>query len=203
MAVNAARRPSWIALALAIFGFGCLLFYGIATLSAWRYQQHAKAQMDRELAAAPSALFAPLARGELIGRVDIPRLKLSAAVAEGDDDKTLRKAIGHLPETPLPWHRRGNVAIAAHRDGLFRRLEHVRVNDEIRVVTRFGEYYYRVKRTRIVDPADTWVIAHTPTPTITLITCYPFSFVGNAPQRFIVQAELDVTGSALSGKVVR
>jgi sortase A len=203
MAVNATRRPSWIALALAGFGFGCLLFYGIATLSAWRYQQHAKAQMDRELAAPHSAKVAPLARGELIGRVDIPRLKLSAAVAEGDDDKTLRKAIGHLPETPLPWHRRGNVAIAAHRDGLFRRLEHVRVNDEIRVVTRFGEYYYRVKRTRIVDPDDTWVIAHTPTPTITLITCYPFSFVGNAPQRFIVQAELDVTGSALSGRVVR
>jgi sortase A len=95
------------------------------------------------------------------------------------------------------------VAIAAHRDGLFRRLEHVRVNDEIRVVTRFGEYFYRVKRTRIVDPDDMWVIAHTPTPTITLITCYPFSFVGNAPQRFIVQAELDITGSALSGRVVR
>jgi sortase A len=203
MAVNATRRPSWIALALAVFGFGCLLFYGIATLSAWRYQQHAKAQMDRALAAPHSAMFAPLARGELIGRVDIPRLKLSAAVAEGDDDKTLRKAIGHLPETPLPWHRRGNVAIAAHRDGLFRRLEHVRVNDEIRVVTRFGEYFYRVKRTRIVDPDDMWVIAHTPTPTITLITCYPFSFVGNAPQRFIVQAELDITGSALSGRVVR
>jgi sortase A len=147
----------------------------------------------------------PLEPGELIGRIDIPRLKVSAAVAEGDDEKTLGKAVGHLPETPLPWHRRGNVALAAHRDGLFRPLEKVRLNDEVRVVTLRGEYHYRVKRTHIVQPDDVWVLAHTDTPTITLITCYPFSFVGHAPQRFIVQAELvgQITGSVLTGTVVQ
>ena len=143
--------------------------------------------------------------GEIIGRVDIPRLKLSAAVAEGDDDKTLGNAVGHLPDTPLPWHRRGNVALAAHRDGLFRSLEGIRLNDDIRVVTSRGEFNYRVTKTHIVDPDDVWVIAPTDTPTMTLITCYPFSFVGNAPRRFIVKAELvdDPAGSALTGSVVR
>jgi LPXTG-site transpeptidase (sortase) family protein len=147
----------------------------------------------------------PLARGDVIGRVDIPRLKLSAAVAEGDDDTTLGKAVGHLPDTPLPWQRRGNVALAAHRDGLFRRLEKIRLQDDVRIVTPRGEYHYRVKNTRIVDPGDVWVIAPTETPTITLITCYPFSFVGNAPKRFVVQAELIgyVAGSMLKGSVVQ
>ena len=147
----------------------------------------------------------PLKTGEIIGRVDIPRLRLSAAVAEGDDDKTLGNAVGHLPDTPLPWHRRGNVALAAHRDGLFRSLEGVRLNDDVRVVTSRGEFHYRVTKTHIVDPDDVWVIAPTDTPTITLITCYPFAFIGNAPRRFIVQAELveDPGGSVLKGSVVR
>jgi sortase A len=146
----------------------------------------------------------PLAPGELIGRVDIPRLGLSAAVAEGDDDKTLSKAAGHLPDTPLPWRLQGNVGVAAHRDGLFRRLEAIRLDDDVRFVTSRGEYHYRVKETYIVDPDDVWVLAPTGVATITLITCYPFSFVGHAPQRFVVQAELvgEVPGSALAGLVV-
>ena len=113
-----------------------------------------------------------------------------------------KSAVGHLPDTPLPWHRRGNVALAAHRDGLFRPLEKIRIEDDVRIVTARGEYHYRVKKTHIVDPDDVWVIAPTDTPTITLITCYPFSFVGNAPQRFIVQAELveDFGGAALADR---
>jgi sortase A len=193
-----------ISLALAAFGVACLLFSGIATLSAWRYQHNAKAELSREATVERSApALKPPAHGELIGRIEIPRLKLSAAVAEGDDDKTLAKAVGHLPETPLPWHRHGNMALAAHRDGLFRRLEHIRPNDEVRVVTPRGDFFYSVRRTRIVEPDDVSVIAHTAAPTITLITCYPFSFVGNAPQRFVVQAELvgDVTGRPLKGTV--
>ena len=116
-----------------------------------------------------------------------------------------RSAVGHLPDTPLPWQRRGNVALAAHRDGLFRPLENIRIDDDVRIVTPRGEFHYRVTKTHIVDPDDVWVIAPTDTPTITLITCYPFSFVGNAPRRFIVQAELveDIGGAALAGSVVR
>lgn len=204
----------WVSRALLAMGLACLIFYSAVTVYTWRYQRAAKSQLERMIsiertaAAVPDhapSVSKPLERGEIIGRVDIPRLKVSAAVAEGDDDKTLGKAVGHLPDTPLPWQRRGNVALAAHRDGLFRRLEGIRMDDDVRVVTARGEYHYRVKKTRIVDPDDVWVIAPTATPTITLITCYPFSFVGNAPQRFVVQAELTgyVAGSALKGSVIQ
>jgi len=201
-----------LAKVLAAFGVACLLVYGIATLRTWRYQREAKAEVEQmvkvqertpEVAEELPETEPPLAVGELIGRVDVPRLGVSAAVAEGDDERTLSKAVGHLPDTPLPWQRYGNVGLAAHRDGLFRRLEHVRLNDEVLLVTPRGEYHYRVTKTHIVDPDDVWVLAPTPHPTITLITCYPFAFIGNAPQRFIVQAELvgHLAGSALTGSV--
>jgi sortase A len=207
------RRYLWLNRVLIAFGLALGIFYSVVTVHTWRYQRAAKSHVEQMISVdrPPAArehvpdVLKPPAIGSLIGRVDIPRLKLSAAVAEGDDDKTLGKAVGHLPDTPLPWHRRGNVALAAHRDGLFRKLEKIRLNDDIRVVTPRGEFHYRVTKTHIVDPDDVWVIAPTDTPTITLITCYPFSFVGNAPQRFIVKAELvgDVAGSVLTGSVVR
>jgi LPXTG-site transpeptidase (sortase) family protein len=199
--------------ALSALGLACLIFYSVVTVHTWRYQRAAKSQVEEMISIErpPAArehipnVLKPLEPGEIIGRVDIPRLRLSAAVAEGDDEKTLGKAVGHLPETPLPWHRRGNVALAAHRDGLFRPLEKIRLDDDVRVVTARGEFHYRVTKTHIVDPDDVWVIAPTDTPTITLITCYPFSFVGNAPRRFIVQAEMvgHVTGLVLTGAVVQ
>jgi sortase A len=151
-----------------------------------------------------TANLAPLARGSMIGRVDVPRLKLSAAIAEGDDDTTLGKAVGHLPDTPLPWQRSGNAAFAAHRDGLFRPLKNIRVNDEVNVVTPRGDFLYRVTKTQVVNPEDVWVLASTKTASLTLITCYPFSFVGHAPKRFIVQAERVIpepAGVALRGTV--
>lgn len=207
------RWHVWMSRALIALGLACLIFYSVVTAHSWRYQRAAKSRVEKMISIErPPAVreyvpdaSKPLKTGEIIGRIDIPRLKLSAAVAEGDDDKTLGNAVGHLPDTPLPWHRRGNVALAAHRDGLFRSLEGVRLNDDVRVVTSRGEFHYRVTKTHIVDPDDVWVIAPTDTPTITLITCYPFAFIGNAPRRFIVQAELveDLGGSVLTGSVVR
>lgn len=207
------RWYRWMSRALIALGLACLIFYSVVTVHTWRYQRAAKARVEQMVSVERPTLVReyvpdvskPLKTGEIIGRVDIPRLKLSAAVAEGDDDKTLGNAVGHLPDTPLPWHRRGNVALAAHRDGLFRSLEGVRLDDDVRVVTSRGEFRYRVTKTHIVDPDDVWVIAPTDTPTITLITCYPFAFIGNAPRRFIVQAELvdDLGGSVLKGSVVR
>jgi len=202
----------WMSRGLIVLGLLCLVYYSVMTVHAWRYQRAAKSQVEQmvsiERPPAARAVVADVPNpqaGELIGRVDIPRLKLSAAIAEGDDDRTLGKAVGHLPDTPFPWQRRGNVALAAHRDGLFRALEKIRIGDDVRVVTERGEFRYQVKKTHIVDPDDVWVIAPTDTPMITLITCYPFSFVGNAPHRFIVQAELlsDIGGSALKGSVVQ
>ncbi len=203
----------WLPRGLMALGVACLLFYGVVTAQSRRYQRTAKADVEQmvsvnrtaDVSNKVPAVASPLATGDLIGRVDIPRINLSAAVAEGDDEKTLGKAVGHLPDTPFPWQQKGNVAFAAHRDGLFRPLEKIRLEDEVRVVTSRGEFHYRVKKTHIVNPDDVWVVAPTATPTLTLITCYPFSYVGNAPQRFIVQAELvgHVTGSVLKGSVVQ
>lgn len=206
------RARVWVGRVLIAVGLVCLGYYSVVTVHTWRYQRAAKSRIDetvsivrppvarRDVKDAPK----PLETGEIIGRVDIPRLGLSAAVAEGDDDKTLGKAVGHLPDTPLPWQRRGNAAFAAHRDGLFRRLEGIRLNDDVRVVTTRGEFHYRVTKFHIVDPDDVWVIAPTETPTLTLITCYPFSYIGNAPHRFIVKAELvdEPGGTALKGSVL-
>jgi sortase A len=202
----------WLNRVLVAIGLACIIFYGAVTVSTWRYQRDAKVRLEKmvtidrppSIQKALPDVSKRIETGEIIGRLDIPRLKISAAVAEGDDEHTLRAAVGHLPDTPMPWQR-GNVGLAAHRDGLFRPLERIKVNDDVRVVTPRGEYHYVVKKTQIVDPDDVWVLAPTSAPTITLITCYPFSFVGNAPQRFIVQAQLvgHIAGSVLTGSVVK
>jgi sortase A len=124
----------------------------------------------------------------LIGMLDIPRLRLSTPVVTGDDDKTLQVAVGHLPDTPRPWEP-GNSALAAHRDGLFRPLKNIRLGDALRVRTTHGNLEYRVRDIKIVTPDDLSVLEPTSADTLTLITCYPFNYIGAAPKRFIVQAE--------------
>jgi sortase A len=125
-----------------------------------------------------------------VGVLEIPRLGVSEVIAYGDDDETLDTSIGHLPDTPLPWVG-GNSVVAAHRDTHFRELRNIRSGDLIRLKTRKGVFAYRVTDRLIVDPDDVWVMAPTKTPRLTLVTCYPFNFVGSAPHRFIVQADAE------------
>jgi sortase A len=132
----------------------------------------------------PAAVMA----GGLIGRIEIPRLGLSEIVVEGADARVLRRAAGHVPGTALPGQA-GNTAITGHRDTFFRPLRKIRRDDLIRVTTLQGEFLYRVVSTGIVDPEDTGVLDADDGQVLTLITCYPFYFVGAAPQRFIVRAE--------------
>lgn len=124
----------------------------------------------------------------LIGRIDIPRLGISAIVSKGVDDRTLRRAVGHVPGTALPGDA-GNSALAAHRDTFFGPLQWARTGDRIRVRTPDGDVSYVVSDTRVVEPTDLSVLEPTTDQTLTLITCYPFSYVGPAPQRFIVRAQ--------------
>jgi len=124
----------------------------------------------------------------VIGRVEIPRLKISAVVRHGVDDKTLKRAVGHVPGTALPGQP-GNVGIAAHRDTFFRNLRGVRMGDTIRMVTSTGTYEYKVQSLKIVRPVNVEVLDPTPEPALTLVTCYPFNYVGSAPKRFIVRAK--------------
>jgi sortase A len=163
-------------------------------VDAWLFQQRESRELERLLEHhSPIVRMVPtvtpaMAAPGLIGRVAIPRLGLSAILIEGDDAKTLRRAVGHIPGTPLPGQP-GNVALTGHRDTFFRPLRNIRANDIIVVTTLQGEYRYRVVSTRVVSPGDVGVLKSSADEILTLVTCYPFYFVGAAPDRFIVRAE--------------
>jgi sortase A len=137
--------------------------------------------------------------GEPIGTLEITRVGLSGVVVEGDSDAVLDRAIGHLPDTPLPW-KDGNSALAAHRDTIFRPLKGVRLGDVLRLKTPHGDFDYRVTETLIVKPEDVWVLDPTSVTTLTLISCWPFNYIGHAPERFIVRAERIPTVSVASNR---
>jgi sortase A len=117
----------------------------------------------------------------------IPRIHLEVPVLEGTDDVTLNRGVGHIADTAAPGVD-GNAGIAGHRDGFFRGLKDVAPGDAIEIETRRGIEMYRIERTWIVNPDDVSVLDPTPGSTLTLVTCYPFYFIGPAPQRFIVRA---------------
>lgn len=117
----------------------------------------------------------------------ISKIGLEVAVLPGTDDFVLNRGVGHIEDTALPGSE-SNAGIAGHRDGFFRGLKDVVAGDGIELETRAGRRMYRVERTWVVDPDDVSVLDPTPTPALTLVTCYPFYFIGSAPQRFIVRA---------------
>ena len=137
--------------------------------------------------------------GALIGRLRIPRLKLAVMVREGASESTLRRAVGHIPGTGLPGQV-GNVGLAGHRDTFFRPLQNIRKNDAIDVDTGHGTLRYVVTATEIVSPRDVGVLKASAGKTLTLVTCYPFYYVGSAPKRFIVRA-VEVPSDAGAGEV--
>jgi sortase A len=152
--------------------------------------------------AKPFPATPPPVEGTLLGRVAIDRLGLSAIVREGVSAHTLSTAVGHIPSTSLPGQN-GNFAIAAHRDTLFRALKDIRTGDLVNFQSAAGSYTYRVAATKIVKPADVSVLRadggglivapsgeQGPDKLLTMITCYPFYYVGSAPERFIVEARL-------------
>ena len=178
---------------------GVLLIVGVVFISwyvgAGVAAGHEQASLSRELdLVAGTATATPRQRPALplrglVGRIEVPRLKLSAIAREGADVQTLRRAIGHIPGTAFPGDA-GNAAFAAHRDTFFRPLQSIRKGDEVVVTTTSGVYRYSVTGTQVVEPENVSVLDPTPGKTLTLVTCYPFDFVGSAPQRFIVSASL-------------
>jgi sortase A len=125
--------------------------------------------------------------GSPLGRIEIGAIGLEVMILEGIEDETLRRAVGHIPGTSLPGQE-GNVAIAGHRDTFFRPLRNIRKDDEITLTTLNGSYRYRVDSIRVVEPEDIAVLDDSDDAVLTLVTCYPFYFVGSAPKRFIVRA---------------
>jgi sortase A len=185
-------KTSWrVAQRLCLIGgLFALGFTGYTYAARYAWQKYDSWRFDSIAARRSVAGAAELADASqsLIGRITIPRLGISAMIREGVDDQTLDLAVGHMPSTPLPGHP-GNVAVAAHRDNLFRNLKDVRQDDTITLTTVGHNYQYRVVSFRIVSPTDMSVLSASPDEKIlTLITCYPFYFVGHASRRFIVRA---------------
>jgi sortase A len=191
----------WIERLLFVIGFLCLGYFAYVSAESALYQAYETRELDAILTSAPAPPPAPAAaapppvrlpappRGSSVGRIEIPKLGVSAVVRAGSDARTLRLAVGHIPGTALPGED-GNVGLAAHRDTFFRRLGEIRPDDEIRVVTPRGTFVYAVESTKVVKPRDVWVLDPTEQPAVTLVTCYPFRFVGSAPNRFVVRAVL-------------
>ena len=123
----------------------------------------------------------------LLARLRIQRISLDVAVLDGIDNRTLRRGAGWIPGTARPGER-GNVGLAAHRDTFFRPLRHVRPGDAIELDTPDGVRSYFVRSTTVVDPEMTAVLEPIDEAVLTLVTCFPFYYVGPAPQRYIVRA---------------
>ena len=174
------ERACWIVGGSALSW--CLLVYAeMFSFQATGFQQFEA--MRKTDAATPAV--AP--SGSLVAKIRIPGIGLSAVVVSGDDERILSRAVGHIPGTASP-DGIGTVGIAGHRDTFFRGLGRLRMNDEIFLETPSTTYRYQVAQTAVVEPSDIGVLGPHEYPSLVLVTCYPFSFVGHAPQRFIVTA---------------
>jgi sortase A len=179
---------------------GALILGGAAVLAVHCYDlfhtmdAQRKAKQWLNATATPPAQKAPPAvgtgvhRGDVLGELDIPRLHLSVMVLEGDDGDILKIGAGHIPGTALPLSD-GNICIAAHRDTFFRPLRVIRPNDVITLTTPAGLARFAVTGTEIVSPSSVNVLGRATGRDLTLVTCYPFAYIGHAPQRFIVHAK--------------
>ena len=198
------RARRWAERVLLLIAVVALGWYAAVSIEARHEQTVLSRELRREVAAArppaPEALVPPAnppaspripppPPRTLLGRLEVPRIHLSAIAREGVDAGTLRGSIGHIPGTALPGST-GNAGFAAHRDTFFRPLKDVRKGDTVTLTTPGGTYAYVVTGTRIVEPSDVWVLNPTAEPTLTLVTCYPFYYVGSAPHRFIVSGRL-------------
>jgi sortase A len=205
-------------LILLVVGIVCLGTYFESYIYRTVYQIYAGWQFDHEAPAAASPASAPAAAthgakraalpavlpnpdrgaprspvygtGWVVGRLSIPRLKISALVEEGVDETTLARAVGHIPGTALPGEL-GNIGIAGHRDTFFQQLKDLKPHDEIDFTTHSGSYHYTVESLTVVDPNDVSVLESTGSKILTIVTCFPFHYIGNAPRRFIVHAVAD------------
>jgi sortase A len=165
-------------------------YTGFVLVDAWIFQNQESAALARfvpEQPASEAASPAPIGPDGLIGRMEILRLGVSVIVVEGTAHQTFRRAAGHIIGTALPGQP-GNVGIAGHRDTFFRPLRNIQRDDIITLTTLRGEYRYRVVSTKVVSPDNVAVLNSDGNEILTLVTCYPFYYVGPAPERFIVRA---------------
>jgi LPXTG-site transpeptidase (sortase) family protein len=179
------RRAFFIAGALAIS------YVALILLHAFFYQRAANTTLELQMRAQEQHIVnlpgvVPI-EGDVLGRIEVPRLGLTVAILEGTTSRTLRLGVGHIEGTALPGEP-GNSAIAGHRDTYFRGLKDIRNSDQILIQSATGLSRYEVDTVQIVEPGNIGVLAPSTGSSVTLITCYPFHFIGAAPERFVVHA---------------
>jgi len=206
LARRANRCRSWLERGLLLAGLGCLGLYALAwadarwvqTIEGRRLAAAVEAARDQVAGWVPGGGGAPRpapVAGALLGRIDIAGAGVSSVILEGTDDDVLRHAVGHIPGTALPGDA-GNVALAGHRDTFFAGLRDVAPGDLVTLTTPAATDVYRVAEATVVDPEEITLLAPTEEAVLTLITCYPFHWVGPAPRRFVVRAHrLDDDGA--------
>jgi sortase A len=181
----------WTRRLLLVAGTLAVCYVAVTLVHAKLYQDAAGEALDQQTSAQEqhkvSLSRAVAKEGDVLGRIEIPRLGVKVAILEGTTSETLRLGVGHIEGTALPGET-GNVGIAGHRDTYFRALKDIRTNDEIQIQTATGLSRFEVDSVQIVDPGDTGVLAPSAGSAITLVTCYPFHFIGAAPKRFVVHA---------------
>jgi sortase A len=175
------RATQCVLLAAGVFGLG---YAGYVVADAHTYQaieqskfEDVRANEDRH----------PVVDGSAIGEMEIPRLALKVIFVQSDSPRILRRGVGHIAETALPGEE-GNVVLTGHRDSFFRPLRNIRQGDAITLKTLDGDFQYQVESTAVVPPNDIQVLQPSSERTLTLITCFPFYYVGPAPNRFVVRA---------------
>ncbi len=130
----------------------------------------------------------PFKKGEVIGILEIPKLQAEIPIVEGTSEYELEKGVGHYSSTVLPGQP-DQILLSGHRETVFRRLGDLRNGDVFHVIMPYGSYSYEITGSQIVEANDTTVIKSTsPTETLTVSTCYPFSYIGDAPYRYVLTA---------------
>ena len=185
-------RRSILVLATLAFTFGGVST-GVALVQIYQmndFQKSIKIEYAKlDAVQPPQAKFIPIKLGEVIGVISIPKLSEIYPIVQGTDDKDLKLGVGHYVNSVMPGAD-DNSVLSGHRDSVFSKLGQLKKGDSVIVRTSAGSFTYLVKATRIVMANDKTVIVPTPTATLTLTTCYPFFYIGSAPKRFIVSADL-------------
>ena len=179
---------------LLVGGVLALAYAAFVIADAHTYQSIQQSKFESEMQSAsqspsPNQNYAPhpVIDGSPIGEMEVPSLGLKAIFVQGDSPRILRRAVGHISNTALPGES-GNVVLTGHRDTFFRPLRNIQQGDAITLKTFHGDFQYRVESTAIVPPSDMQVLQPSSERTLTLITCFPFYYVGAAPNRFVVRA---------------
>jgi sortase A len=196
-----ARIARAAAALILISAGGFLVYRGLSTyFEANASQSEAAAHWrapkpNRRSTASLTRPKAVIPEGQTFSHLEVPRLNESLYVVEGDNDSALEKGPGHVRGSAMPGEN-GNCVIAGHRDLHFRFLKNIEPGDKVYLETEQGRFCYRVTGTKVISPNQIQVLQPTRDAELHLITCYPFYFVGHAPKRFVVTAELEGEPSA-------